>query len=51
MEEQRSQKTNLGGFGLTGALVVGFFVFACCIGPLVMVLFGISSAGAVYAAY
>jgi mercuric ion transport protein len=37
------------GFGLAGAIVTGFLASACCIGPLVLVSLGISSAGALVA--
>ncbi len=36
-------------FSLAGAIVAGFLASACCIGPLVLVFLGISSAGALVA--
>lgn len=36
-------------FGLAGAIVAGILASACCIGPLLLVFLGISSAGALVA--
>ncbi len=49
MTAEKTEKTNLGRIGLAGAIVTGVFASACCIGPLVMVFLGISSAGALVA--
>lgn len=39
----------LAGLGLVGAVISGFLASACCIGPLLMVLLGVGSAGALTA--
>ncbi len=49
MAGKNGNSTGIGKFGLVGAIVTGFFASACCIGPLVMVFLGISSAGALAA--
>ncbi|ORJ60583.1 mercuric transporter MerT family protein [Geothermobacter hydrogeniphilus] len=43
------QEKKLAGLGLVGAVISGFLASACCIGPLLMVLLGVGSAGALTA--
>lgn len=40
-----SSNKKLIGLGLVGALVTGFLASACCLGPLLLALLGVGSAG------